>query len=989
MKHFIDSISDRRRLFFFTILLILIIASIFLFVGKTYGAIIIAIISIVILTISRPIWLSDNHGKTFVRKSSLFLTYSLIVSYGIFNQSIQYFGVKIIQSVAPNFGLRLDNEIASSLPVYFIFIIWLLIVFIVNHYNKDGTAMGIHPENLNKDFPELNYSQKLTDVAKYLRDELESIDRRTNWHSDYYTPLDAEVEIVSGRSKRKKVDDLLNAIKRSNKRLFLVLGYPGAGKSVALRKLCQDLTKEVKITGKIPIYINLNEWKWTEGKSPTKEDLLEFVKIYLDKKDIITGNFFRNYFDKMYESGRIYFVFDSFDEIPNLLAEKEDSPLVDEVSKILYNFLKGAQPENSRGILASRIFRKPTSEFNFSIELEIRPFSEDKILRNLKNHEVSNENLINELFKSRPELLSIARNPFNCSLLIQFWKKNTSLPINQMELYEYYIKSTFENCFKQFERSNLNSQIVHEYTIKFAQVMLDKYGIEVSVSQLSNELNEDYSKIQNIVQALKYSRIMRGSISDDTVVAFSHRRFAEFFYVQAILEDDVNTLDLDSIPNDSKQRDVLVLLCQVAPSETTNKIIEYCIQYLINSSKVDIGNKISLHILRFLFDAFIGRINLMQNFIDQITEVVIKNSESRDIRIIKWTVEFVGIIRKEERENILLNALRKDNYWVNDTVIRNCKFIKDFSDTFTKKICRIIFKKNSLNSILEFQELYFTIKILGLSKPLFFLRLHLITSIMTFCSLLILGFLIPLMDLFKEKLIVIFIYLGLYALFIGSTGIFSHYLKFRFYIPKQFMFERMGILYIQTSLLIALLLSTKVLLLTKIVLMLFFIPYSTIYYTLMGIKFKNLFKKLILSIKDIRNNLREFLMFIGILFILVGIIYLVNWLNKKIFLIPLGVLGLLLLYWFVQGLINNIKDLKRISDLNISQMKNRVQISDFYYALESNYGKRKFVFCLEQNVQKVEGIWPNSEMFHDHFGYKDNSIIELAKLDEKWEGLNR
>jgi Cdc6-like AAA superfamily ATPase len=65
-------------------------------------------------------------------------------------------------------------------------------------------------------------------------------------------------------------------------RLFLVIGDPGSGKSVALRELCRDLlekTSQARLP--LPVYLNLREWvpetRWSKEHPPTEEDLRAFV----------------------------------------------------------------------------------------------------------------------------------------------------------------------------------------------------------------------------------------------------------------------------------------------------------------------------------------------------------------------------------------------------------------------------------------------------------------------------------------------------------------------------------------------------------------------------------------------------------------------------------------------------------------------------------------------------------------------------------------
>ena len=73
-------------------------------------------------------------------------------------------------------------------------------------------------------------------------------------------PLKADVEIKRKGKNQKKVVDLLAALKKchqNNQPIYLLIGEPGSGKSVALRKLCRELLEEVDESGKIPLYINL------------------------------------------------------------------------------------------------------------------------------------------------------------------------------------------------------------------------------------------------------------------------------------------------------------------------------------------------------------------------------------------------------------------------------------------------------------------------------------------------------------------------------------------------------------------------------------------------------------------------------------------------------------------------------------------------------------------------------------------------------------
>src|SRR5206468_10467332 len=139
------------------------------------------------------------------------------------------------------------------------------------------------------------YTELLIQISKQLQYDLTRINNESNWSPEIYVSLDSEVEVRTGATKKRRITDLLSAIRSdSDSKIFLVLGDPGSGKSVALRKLCHDMHNEVKKTGKLPLYINLREWhpetKWTPENPPTDEQLYDFVLRNLKSRLDVFGN---------------------------------------------------------------------------------------------------------------------------------------------------------------------------------------------------------------------------------------------------------------------------------------------------------------------------------------------------------------------------------------------------------------------------------------------------------------------------------------------------------------------------------------------------------------------------------------------------------------------------------------------------------------------------------------------------------------------------
>ncbi len=176
------------------------------------------------------------------------------------------------------------------------------------------------PAEVDEPFQEPDYQILRNRFCQFMAGYLDRLDEETNWSDSDYTTLEAEIEMTRQQGKSPRVvADLIKAIRQDQESpSFLLIGDPGSGKSVSLRRLARELYQEVPTQGSravVPIYVNLKEW--TGSRSPTDQDISNFVSRYLQQISGRAGQrFLRNYYEKMLRSGLFLFIFDSFDEMP-------------------------------------------------------------------------------------------------------------------------------------------------------------------------------------------------------------------------------------------------------------------------------------------------------------------------------------------------------------------------------------------------------------------------------------------------------------------------------------------------------------------------------------------------------------------------------------------------------------------------------------------------------------------------------------------------
>lgn len=657
-----------------------------------------------ILFIAKPIWFSDRYGETAVKLMSLGVAGTTVFALLGWPQLLENYLKPYLKQHYPSI------EVQSLEPLSIVVLLAIVvIIYIVNRPWKDNTGMGVHPNSIDLDIPEPSFKKKLTSVSTALTDEIRNTDNNLNWNNLRYIDLDAEILVKNKEGLKRKYGSLLKALKNSDGKLFLLLGSPGAGKSVALRKLCIDLEKEVTKTEKIPVYVNLRGWKnenshWSSENLPSIEDLESFIKNNVLHRDIVSKRFFETYYDKLYQNGRLFFILDSFDEIPSILGEKENSLLIDHLSKIIFKFLKGARYEY-QGVLASRMFRHPTSAFQETITLEILAFNDEKIINNFEQDYIE-QSVIKEIFSERSDLLNISRNPFYSSLLCSYISNNKVLPNTVAEIFSDYFNKSLTDGASFIEERGLTVESVLESVYSISYAIFHDENIEISSSELKKKLPS--LPIDDILDILEFCRIGRvGNISKK--FSFSHRRLMEYLAIKKIIVDG-NSVPYEMIPENSKWFDSLSIYCEIAPLEKANEIADFCCNIIEESNSInEIKTKRSL---RFLLSAFLNRRACIRNhqgmlekfFHDQLYK-------NNDVFSVLLVIKSISLI--EDRALIIIRSSLYilNNHIVSMELIKAMRTIKIAPEFFIKEFKEFIINQPILWLLVARKKLIITLSL--------------------------------------------------------------------------------------------------------------------------------------------------------------------------------------------------------------------------------------------------------------------------------------
>ena len=643
--------------------------------------------------------------------------------------------------------------------------------------------------------------------VEHLDSEVKRLNREADWNDFYYTELEAEIEIdpsldfdvrsaknpiiwlrsfyhmvissfgISPASKIQK--NLIQAIRNSKSRVFLVIGDPGSGKTVSLRHLFLQMAKTCASSKNkntvVPIYLNLKHLHMGADKVDADKIHDWVIEQLRADQDRTIHDFLNKNFEQMLNDGNFFFIFDSFDEIPAVMDALEEQEVVRQYAMALDRFLHSGH--RCRGLVGSRPYRAPKTFIGQ--RMTIRPLSNKRIRNALSKYMGQElklaEKLWHELVRAREDMLYVAQNPFYLGLLTRYAKENKKLPEGNYDLFERFVQTRAqmdENRLHQFGLTP-TELIEQASTLAFTMTRTPHIGLEADISQIREITGaSSSSNIEPLLHALTYSklgRLTREEPGNPRIFSFVHRRFHEYFCARYLTQNS-DIAPFENLADDDRWREILVLLCEVLPVNRITRIYDTARSALTTGIYSDSGSikyRKVIETIRFLRDGFHNRVDDIPNDIRVLcSKFIQKQLEYGNNLDIKRAMEGISIIDNSSIHSILEPALTNDSAWLRDTAIKSCRILRSVSPQIAVAIRRHFFNRY-IN--LKIHHDYGSYSVLFTSPPLnqFKSFLNILISVTLLQGLLYLG--IALYGiLFDVKILIGFLIGLLFAIFLMS-----------------------------------------------------------------------------------------------------------------------------------------------------------------------------------------------------------------------------
>lgn len=589
--------------------------------------------------------------------------------------------------------------------------------------------------------------------ADYIEHEIRQLNSREEWKDYRFTELEAEVEAEGKQVKffilpffqstkrgLRREQSLSKALELSSERLILVEGEPGSGKSVALRhvaeKLAQRSMKDKSIKSVIPLYINLKKLERSSKVKINRELIEYFVKQELNRvNDRDIEQFLDEEFQKGVQEGTWLFLFDSFDELPEVLSSVEADTKIRNYAEAIDDFLSGFN--KCRGIIASRQFRGPKHlgwpRFRI-LPLESRRW---ELIRKAELEPRIEKELNGRLRIAPQEIQDMTKNPMFLGILCEDMRDGSPFPENTHSVFENYLEKRLTRDADRLQRRfKLTPAEVRTAAEKVAFCMsIDpnlglspaREGIRGAMGRLGFKLRGNLEQYLNALEYLKLARSEAQIVAGDSqFFTFAHRRFQEYFATCVVLSD-LNRISPRQLLTDGRWRETAVVIFQTQPPEVFAPILAEA-RYLLDEIAGNISGLIDdpvgyvnpettnknlsapkpfawpdglLPLLGLLQDGFISRIKELPDDIQmQAGRFLLTASSEGTLADQKWSLEVAGITPQPVLLWLLRHGFASESQWLKEVAYRQTARLSQIPDDIAADIRQalvILFARNRLN----------------------------------------------------------------------------------------------------------------------------------------------------------------------------------------------------------------------------------------------------------------------------------------------------
>jgi hypothetical protein len=585
------------------------------------------------------------------------------------------------------------------------------------------------------------------DFAREVVRGLHDLEVKERWSDRQFAELEARVETEHGSGRTSSAlrffaigrrlrlrRSLTRSLRTSTEPLLLLQGDPGSGKSVALRHLAirvgERAARSRRVNSLVPLYINLKGLRREldgDGDQEVGPDLIEaYVNRRLREGATVTvDQFLDREFEPSVRDGTFLFLFDSFDEIPEILGSSEFDESVASYSRAIAGFLRGMR--KCRGVVASRSFRAPEGvQWPTWRIVPLDRRRRRRLVRNALLDRQTEGMVLEGLQRADADLARLSANPMFLNLLCTFVDRSHEFPGGSHEVIEAYIEQRLATDEARLEaRFSIDAADMRVVAESAAYCMSAESGLgleptrdELVAAITARDLCGEELAFAGL-RALEWVKLAQGEDvgpgTQSRTFTFAHRRFQEYFATCAVLAGR-GTVSESKLLTDWRWRETAVALLQLQRDEAS-AILEQAETLLraaagedgldalqlasIAEGKFTIPTEASVswpenvrHVLDIL-QSGTGSMHLSAPLRQAATVIVVRAFANGDTADQKGALDVAGIVQQEALAGMLRASFSAPSAWLRETAYRQVARLGDIPSDVQAAIRRMLVSMTS------------------------------------------------------------------------------------------------------------------------------------------------------------------------------------------------------------------------------------------------------------------------------------------------------